>query len=93
MNSGCSSAVEHLVIGGRRFESCHPDDVPLAHVSIHNPKGVAMATRKEYEDAARKLPQERSTHEQYLVDRAYQVGMQSVKNIDYETQRRRRYLF
>ncbi|MDO4684351.1 MAG: hypothetical protein Q4B06_01425 [Candidatus Saccharibacteria bacterium] len=52
-----------------------------------------MATRKEYEDAARKRPQERSTHEQQLVDRAYQTGMQSVKNIDYETQRRQRYLF
>lgn len=49
-----------------------------------------MATRDQYEDAARKPASQRTSHEQSLVDKGLSSGMQSVRNAVHETERRER---
>lgn len=47
-----------------------------------------MATRQEFEDAARKAPDKRSAYEESLVQKAKDVGMTHITNILVETERR-----
>jgi hypothetical protein len=49
--------------------------------------GDVMTTKQQYLDAARKLPKNRTTAEQALVDEAIKVGMQEVKNADLEARK------
>lgn len=42
-----------------------------------------MATRPEYEEAAKKLPSNRTVADQALVDDAYKSGMVDIKNLDH----------
>lgn len=49
-----------------------------------------MAGTEEYRAAANKLPKNRTSEEQALVDNAYSNGMTEIKNLDHaakETQR------
>ena len=46
-----------------------------------------MASKSDYENAAKKLPSNRSVGEQALVDKAYSVGMTNVKNLDHAAKR------
>ena len=50
-----------------------------------------MATNKEYEDAAKKRPGNRTVAEQALVDKAKNLGMTNIKNLDHEAERDERY--
>lgn len=49
-----------------------------------------MATKKEFEDAARRLPSNRSPREQALVDEAHRNGMTDIKNLDHEARKTER---
>lgn len=45
-----------------------------------------MATQEQYRNAARKLPKDRTPHEQALVDKGR--NMQDVRNLDHDAKRR-----
>lgn len=47
-----------------------------------------MATRQEFENAARKAPGKRTPYEESLVQKAKDVGMTHITNILVETERR-----
>lgn len=49
-----------------------------------------MATEQQYRDAAKKLPKNRTTAEQALVDKGIRAGMQSVKNADHAARQQQR---
>ena len=71
----------------RASRACIVHSVPYM-VGSPEPKGSKMATRKEFEDAARKAPGKRSAYEESLVQKAKDVGMTHITNILVETERR-----
>lgn len=49
-----------------------------------------MANPADYENAAKKLPSNRDSRDQALVDEGRRLGMLNVKNLDHEAQRNER---
>jgi len=48
---------------------------------------MQLTTKQQYLDAAKKLPKNRTTADQALVDEGIRVGMQDVKNADLEARK------